>query len=748
MNIHSLSKVHLFTMLMLVMALLIPQWSWAQTPSQPKVGDGSEDNPFQISTAAELAWFRDWVNGTYTPNDGGSATAHPTVCAFLTDDIDLKEFCHDDTEGEELSWTPIGIEYEFKGTFDGKGKTISNLYIHNVNKSRGIGLFGTAANANIMNISMRSSKVIAENSSNCGIVLGKSPYSNEPSNLVNLKTSDDCVITGDNNIGGIAGRVFGYITNCENHATVNCSKFSGGICADINVGTIKTSANYGKVNGSIQAIGGITGSCTSTIQDCANYGTIKGMEYVGGIVGVFRGSKIINVLGFGDIDPDKKSTSGLIYGLNASNLSLEGLIAYNKDHNKNAYNDEAPTSGAECIQGFTTEQIKSGEVAYLLNGSTSTPTEGTSLAWYQKLGENGDDYPVLTSTDDNTVYHYGKYYKCDGKTIDTEKPCSYNLYSNDATTPPSSLIAPHETYGMSTEQESSTGLYYYTCTECQAKSETDRYIKDFCGIADHNLRLTKETDGTYHASEAVTIADKAAYNSPVDFTAEELTYTRKDPHTEWQVMYVPFDMDFSTLADNGLTAACISNFHEYEKDGGTEVVLEVKEISSGMLKANVPYVVKAAASGEKEIHVAHAALHKAQASTVNCQSVTRNYDFCGSYAAQTGFNAEGASEMAYTLAGGQFLKLSQTARLSPMRWYLAIKDRNGSGHTTSQQAARVRSIRLNVIGSGEATGIEDIQVITGSQASSRQGIYDLQGRRLDAEPAHGVYIKNGKKIIK
>lgn len=386
-------------------------------------------------------------------------------------------------------------------------------------------------------------------------------------------------------------------------------------------------------------------------------------------------------------------------------------------------------------------------MAYLLNGSTATPTEGTSLAWYQKLGENGDDYPVLTPTYDNTVYHYGNYYKCDGKTIDAEKPCSYDLYSNEGT-PPSYLITPHETYEMSTEQESSTGLYYYTCTECQAKSETDRYIKDFCGIADHNLQLTKETDGTYRACKAVTISDKAAYNSPVDFVAEELTYTRKDPHTEWQVMYVPFDMDFSTLEDNGLTAACISNFHEYEKDGGTDVVLEVKEISSGTLKANVPYVVKAAESGEKEIHMAHAALNKAQANTINCQSVTRNYDFQGSYAAKTGFNAEEASEMAYTLTGGQFMKLSQTARLSPMRWYLAIKDRNGSGHTTGQQAGRVRSIRINVIGSGEATGIEDITVITDSQTSTLQGIYDMQGRRLNAEPDHGIYIKNGKKIIK
>ncbi len=52
------------------------------------------------------------------------------------------------------------------------------------------------------------------------------------------------------------------------------------------------------------------------------------------------------------------------------------------------------------------EQLKSGEVAYLLNGSTS---EG-ELAWYQKLGT--DAYPVLTAAEGNTVYN-GSFRYCD-----------------------------------------------------------------------------------------------------------------------------------------------------------------------------------------------------------------------------------------------------------------------------------------------------------------------------------------------
>ena len=30
----------------------------------------------------------------------------------------------------------------------------------------------------------------------------------------------------------------------------------------------------------------------------------------------------------------------------------------------------------------------------------------------------------------------------------------------------------------------------------------------------------------------------------------------------------------------------------------------------------------------------------------------------------------------------------------------------------------------------------------------KEGIYDLQGRRLSAEPSHGIYIKDGKKVAR
>ena len=115
----------LVMMLLIVMAILMPyEGAWAQT--KPTVGDGSVDKPYEISSAAELAWFRDYVNNE-SQNESQYASA------MLTDDIDLSEFCHAAdaaTNTEELSWDPIGNGKMYCGTFDGNGKTIRNLYIN------------------------------------------------------------------------------------------------------------------------------------------------------------------------------------------------------------------------------------------------------------------------------------------------------------------------------------------------------------------------------------------------------------------------------------------------------------------------------------------------------------------------------------------------------------------------------------------------------------------------------------------
>lgn len=168
----------LFTMLMLVMALLIPQWGWAQTASPPAEGNGSTDHPYIITKAAELAWFRDQVNG-----------GNNEICAKIADNvevIDLKDFCHaaDASQNlEELSWVPIeNIKRDYKGTFDGNGKTITNLYI-NASQTF-MGFFGYTYQSTIKNLTFENANV-TNTQDIIGILVG-GVYGNTFQNIRNV----------------------------------------------------------------------------------------------------------------------------------------------------------------------------------------------------------------------------------------------------------------------------------------------------------------------------------------------------------------------------------------------------------------------------------------------------------------------------------------------------------------------------------------------------------------------------------
>ena len=104
----------LLTVLMLVAAMALPSMAWAGiAPSSPTKGDGTSDNPYQISTAAEFYWFADKVN---KDNSNYSSTN-----AVLIEDIDIE--C-----SKTNPWTPIASSaYPFNGN---EGVSKINYLIH------------------------------------------------------------------------------------------------------------------------------------------------------------------------------------------------------------------------------------------------------------------------------------------------------------------------------------------------------------------------------------------------------------------------------------------------------------------------------------------------------------------------------------------------------------------------------------------------------------------------------------------
>ena len=378
----------------------------------------SEDNGvYLIAKPCHLAWFRDYVNGTIVDEGGVAGTTHPSASAMLTADIDLKNYCHAAEDGKELlSWIPIGnYDNRWKGKMDGQGHTISNLYIKTAQDY--VGLFGYTDGATIQDFIFDNAKVENVSTTNANTyytgILAGSAHGYSPSHIKGIKTTKNCTVIGQENTGGIVGSAKINLENCENHSSVKGTKVVGGIVGYISYNNIKCCTNYGTVENNITNIGGIIGYAYGTsIEECANYGKITSTgRCAGGIAGqTVANSSIQNVFSYGDVTNNKNTNlyPGIIIGnIGWGTLTAKGIAAYNKEALLNNSSENIKIVGkgsltfedgkveADVVKAFTKQQIKSGEVAYLL-------AEGKVLGeqvWGQQLGK--DQYPVPGS--DNKV---------------------------------------------------------------------------------------------------------------------------------------------------------------------------------------------------------------------------------------------------------------------------------------------------------------------------------------------------------
>ena len=361
----------LVTTLLFVAAMAMPKMAWAQvTTSQPTNGNGTAANPYQITTAAELAWFRDNVNAGNT-----------TACARLEANIDMSTVCHLANESEsvaELSWVPIGNNSNrWYGEFNGNNKTISNLYINASENYSGFfgythdlynGQRGIIKDIIFENVNIAS---IADYS---GVLAGYA-WNTDISGI----TVNSGSIKGYEDVGGIVGyAVATKISNCVNRISIEGSNYY---------------------------IGGIVGyaGSSSSITNCANYGNVNGGRAVGGMVGYSDGLTLCNVFSSGDVTfLSPANGSGLVVGDVSSTLHISGYVIYNSNANRyykttvqepvalGKVYSSATVTGESNIKGLSSDLLKSGWGAWLLNGCKS---EG---AWGQTI--NTDNYPVLNGT--------------------------------------------------------------------------------------------------------------------------------------------------------------------------------------------------------------------------------------------------------------------------------------------------------------------------------------------------------------
>lgn len=711
------------------------------------VKPSEENGVYLIAKPCHLAWFRDYVNGTIVDDGEAAGTTHPSASAMLTADIDLKNYCHAAEDGKELlSWIPIGyVNNSWKGNMDGQGHTISHLYIKTAQNY--VGLFGYIDGATIQDLIFDNAKVenvntTGTNTSYTGILVGYAyAYPDSPAHIKGIKTTKNCTVIGQEDTGGIVGFAKINLENCENHSSVEGTKSVGGIVGRSAVINIRRSTNYGTVENNKTYIGGIIGYAYGTsIEDCANYGKISSTGlYTGGIAGqTVANSSIQNVFSYGDVTNNKNTNlySGIIIGnVEGGTLTAKGIVAYNKEALLNNSSENIKIVGkgsltfedgkeeANVVKAFTKQQIKSGEVALALNDNK---TSG-DLAWYQKLGENGDAYPVLKSTGDNTVYH-GK--ECDKIT---------DVYTNDNSIFGEDGAVPH-VFEMAGHPDAN-GLYGDVCINCNANNENIKYIKDFCGILGNNLKLTY-ADGKYTA-KAVTLTDGEAYNSPVDIEVADFKYIRTFDAYKWQSLYVPFRMSLEQLTSNGLNVATPVDIEVVNE---TITRLNVQKLKSGFSKANYPSLIMCESDGEKTIELADVTLSASKEKFIDCMSMTRKYVFNGVYQANKNLASNSEDAINYIIKDGGLVLRTDDDVPAPQSWYMNVTIReNPFGGADEPLSSDAKTMPIYVIGEGYATGIENVNT---AEEHILHGIYDLQGRKLSQEPESGIYIKDGKKYVK
>ena len=709
-------------------------------------GNGTKTKPFVLRTAEHLAWFRDYVN-----KDNLSA------CAKIADDvkaIDMSSVCHEAntaTNTEELSWTPIGNskENQYQGTFDGNGKTISNLYINAT--SDYTGFFGSANAASLKNITFDNAKVKSTGEYYTGILAGGvNSYIIE-----NIKTLDNCTVEGNLNIGGIAGVASGIISNCENHAEVKGKASLGGILGMYfdPENSITSCANYGAVTGTGSYVGGMVGYFRKgELQNSANYGNITGTVSVGNLIGTADECNLNNVLGTGNVTATfNTDCAGLLVGTINDSGTASGILAYSSSA-KLTINETEQTDGAvkaigegsltysegmneaEVIKAFTAEQLKSGEVAYLLNGSKS---EG-ELAWYQKLGTNA--YPVLTAAEGNTVYN-GSFRYCD-----------YTAASYSNSTSENELVHVASATLTSPVFDSAKLIYHMGCRNENCPKH--KYAAD----ADGTLEATKAEDGKFYIKNLTLTDASTAINTQAQFIVKDLLYSRqlKEGQTGYASLCLPFDIKVADItgADECYSVGDMLIHLTANEGKYVNYILMLDNPTS--IAAGTPMIVKLSEGNEAKTLVAKtqdveysANFYKNPAAkSLTLRDWNGNSPFmpiCHDLAsASTGgvFTTTTLEDGSYSLrTDGKFGM--HTGNLSPYRMYLNIQKSQSAPYG-------VMVFSIGLPDDSSTTGIRIIGTVDDMQSGSSvksSAIYTLNGQRVKGTPGKGIYIKNGKKFI-
>ena len=272
------------------------------------MGEGSTDDPYQISDAEKLTALQTQVNDKGFTYDG--------KWFKLTDSISLTG-----------NWTPIGTPIAFAGSLDGNGKTIDGLNVNVI--SGNAGLFDSASGGTFKDLKLNGT--VNGTFYAGGLIGGGSGVM-----LDNIEAN--VTVSGGSCTGGLVGRLLGTlpataertpdISNCTVHGSVIGRRYVGGIATSSGDNSPKienchnyasiTSTGTGTNNASAAGIWSCnTHNANGKFINCTNNGAVTAQKYAAGIA--TAGTAVIGCVNSNAV----VSNNGLAGGISNNAFTVE-----------------------------------------------------------------------------------------------------------------------------------------------------------------------------------------------------------------------------------------------------------------------------------------------------------------------------------------------------------------------------------------------------------------------------------------
>ena len=258
------------------------------------------------------------------------------------------------------------------------------------------------------------------------------------------------------------------------------------------------------------------------------------------------------------------------------------------------------------------------------------------------------------------------------------------------------------------------------------------YNEDEATKADYPFAVkTKEDAGIFELNDWEKPYPYLDYTE--DKEAVSVTYNRRFGNTNWQALFIPFDInDISELTDRYEFAKI--HMVALENDGqwttGDKIEVYYTKITSGKIYANKPYLIKAKKTGEQSIVVENTTLRDTHDLVpMTTSTMAADYIFTGTYV-----GAKATRQNTFFAMGSGTINYCDNVELGAYRWYIKPDPK---GDNYAKPSISFTEVDEDATSISSAIADEDTEV---------EGYYNVNGVRSDV-PVKGMNIvkyKNGK----